>query len=128
MREVITSKEAPGAIGPYSQAILAKGEKMLFISGQIPLDPESGKMVEGDIKAQTTRVMANLEGVLKAAKMNFSQVAKTTIYLIDMEDFAAVNEVYGQYFPKNPPARATVAVRGLPLGVRVEMDMVAVGE
>ena len=101
---------------------------MLFISGQIPLDPESGKMVEGDIKAQTTRVMANLEGVLKAAKMNFSQVAKTTIYLIDMEDFAAVNEVYGQYFPKNPPARATVAVRGLPLGVRVEMDMVAVGE
>jgi 2-iminobutanoate/2-iminopropanoate deaminase len=120
----IATKSAPAAIGPYSQAVRAAN--MVFLSGQIPLDPATGAMVEGDIRAQTERVMTNLGAVLEAAGLSFANVARTTIYLTDLGDFAAVNEVYGKRFPENPPARATVQVAALPKGARVEIDAIAV--
>ena len=120
----ISSGGAPRAIGPYSQGI--KAGNMVFLSGQIPLDPKSGELVKGDIAAQTERVMQNLEAVLAAAGLSFEHVVRCTIYLMDLGDFAAVNEVYGRYFPANPPARATVQVAGLPKGARVEIDAIAV--
>lgn len=124
MRKAIHSDEAPKAIGPYSQAIAAAG--LLYCSGQIPLDPKTGEMVGGnDVRAQAKRVMENLGAVLAAAGSSFSQVVKTTIYLKQMSDFAAVNEVYGGYFQAAPPARATVEVAGLPRGALVEIDAVA---
>jgi 2-iminobutanoate/2-iminopropanoate deaminase len=122
-RRTIASKQAPEAIGPYSQAIAA-GD-WVFLSGQIPIDPDTGSLVTGDIKAATTRVMENLGAVLQAADLTFDHVVKTTIYLIDLNDFATVNAVYAQYFPKNPPARATVQVAALPRGVAVEIDAIA---
>jgi len=122
-RNIISAKNAPTAIGPYSQAVAA-GD-LIFISGQIPLDPATGRMVEGGIEAQTERVMANLGAVLEAAGLGFENVVKTTIYLADMADFPALNEVYGRSFPKNPPARATVQVAALPKGARIEIDAVA---
>ena len=124
-RKVIHSDDAPRAIGPYSQAIRA-GE-FVFCSGQIPLDPATGKLVEGDIAAQTNRAMLNLHAVLAAAGCSFSSVVKTTILLMDMADFAAVNEEYGRFFTERPPARATFQVAGLPLGSRIEIDAVALG-
>jgi 2-iminobutanoate/2-iminopropanoate deaminase len=127
-RKVIHSEGAPKAIGPYSQAIETRGARTLYCSGQIALDPATMTVVPGDVGAQTERVMKNLEAVLSAAGFGFAQVVRCTIYLVDMNDFAVVNEVYGRYFPANPPARATVAVQGLPRGVRVEIDAVAVGE
>ncbi len=122
-RRTIVSDKAPAAIGPYSQAVAA-GD-WVFLSGQIPLDPDTGALVTGDIKAATIRVMENLRAVLRAADLTFDHVVKTTIYLIDLNDFAAVNAVYAQYFPNNPPARATVQVAALPRGVAVEIDAVA---
>lgn len=124
MKAVVSTEDAPKAIGPYSQGIKAGG--MLFLSGQIPLDPATGALVTGDIAVQTERVMKNLEAVLKAAGLGFPNVVRCTIYLMDLGDFAAVNEVYGRYFPSTPPSRATVQVAGLPKGARVEIDAIAV--
>ena len=122
-RRIITSSGAPAAIGPYSQAVAA-GD-WVFCSGQIPLDPESGSLVISDISAATTRVMENLRAVLEAADLTFDHVVKTTIYLVDLADFADVNAVYSKYFRKDPPARATVQVAALPRGVSVEIDAIA---
>ena len=121
---MVHTDKAPAAIGPYSQAIRASGE-FLFLSGQIPLKPD-GDIVRGDIKEQVTQVMTNLEAVLAAAGLTFANVTKTTILLSSMEHFPAVNEVYGGYFPSDPPARATYAVAGLPRGVDVEIEAIAV--
>jgi len=124
-RKVIGSEGAPRAIGPYSQAI-GLGS-LVFCSGQIALDPQSGTLVGGgDVKSETRRVMDNLAAVLAAGGSSLEQVLKTTIYLVDMADFAAVNEVYGTYFAAAPPARATVAVAALPKGARVEIEAIAV--
>lgn len=125
MREVISTSNAPQAIGPYSQAVRFSG-RLLWVSGQIPLDPATMQMVEGGIEAQTRRVMENLKAVLEAGGCGFGDVVKMSIYLTTMDDFKAVNAVYGEYFPSNPPARATVAVAGLPLGALVEIEAVAV--
>jgi len=123
-REIISTSRAPKAIGPYSQAVRVGG--LVFCSGQIPLDPESGAFVgEGDVRAQTRRVMENLQAVLEAAGSSLGRVVRTTIVLADLGDFAAVNEVYGGYFPAEPPARATVQVAALPRGARVEIDAIA---
>lgn len=121
-RDIKTDK-APKAIGPYSQAIQAGG--MLFISGQIALDPQSGEIVGKDIATQTARVMKNLQGILEAAGANFESVVKCTIFLKDMGDFSKVNEIYGRSFPGVPPARATVEVSRLPKDVLVEIDAIA---
>ena len=124
-RKVISTGDAPKAIGPYSQAIQAGG--LLFCSGQIPLDPKSGDMVgASDVKAQTKRVMENLGAVLRAGGASFASVVKTTIYLADLQDFGTVNEIYGSYFQDAPPARATVQVAALPKGALVEIDAIAV--
>lgn len=122
--EAVATEAAPRAIGPYSQAVKAAG--LVFCSGQIPLDPATGQMVTGDIRAQTRRVMENLNGVLAAAGTSFAQVTRCTIFLTDLADFAAVNEVYGGYFPGTPPSRATVQVAALPKGAAVEIDCIAV--
>lgn len=121
--EALSSVSAPKAIGPYSQAIRA-GD-LLFLSGQIPLDPATGQMIEGDITAQTRRVMDNLGAILDAAGLSFADVARTTIFLADLNDFVKVNEVYGSYFREPYPARATVQVARLPRDSRVEIDAVA---
>jgi 2-iminobutanoate/2-iminopropanoate deaminase len=126
MRKAIHSDAAPKAIGPYSQAVSVPAGRMVFCSGQIPLDPATGAMVEGDIQAMTERVMKNLEAVLAADGLGFKQVVRTTIFLADMNDFAKVNEVYGRYFTEAPPARATVQAAALPKGARVEIDCIAV--
>jgi 2-iminobutanoate/2-iminopropanoate deaminase len=128
--DTISTTDAPKAIGPYAQAIVvavASAGKMIFCSGQIPLDPVSGEVVAaGDIRGQTEQVMRNLNAVLTAAGASLRAVVKTTIYLTDLQEFGAVNEVYGRHFPHNPPARATVQVAGLPRGVAVEIDAIAV--
>jgi 2-iminobutanoate/2-iminopropanoate deaminase len=123
MRQAVSSESAPTAIGPYSQAIRAGS--LLFLSGQIPLDPATGSMVEGDIAAQTHRVFANLQAILEAAGASFDNVVKTTVYLADMNDFATVNEIYGTYFSSPAPARATVQAARLPKDARVEIDLIA---
>jgi 2-iminobutanoate/2-iminopropanoate deaminase len=120
----VSTEKAPKAIGPYSQAIVA-GD-FVFTSGQIPLDPQTQQMVQGDARVQAERVMDNLSAVLSAAGASFATVVKATIYLADLNDFAAVNEVYGKRFPNAPPARSTVQVAALPKGARVEIDLVAV--
>jgi 2-iminobutanoate/2-iminopropanoate deaminase len=125
-RDVISTPDAPRAIGPYSQAISVPAGKMVFLSGQIPLDPATGEMVPGDVQAQTERVMKNLEAVLKAAGCTFANVVRCGIFLTDLGDFAKVNEVYARSFPSNPPARATVQVSALPRGAKVEIDCIAV--
>ena len=122
-KEAITSPTAPPAIGPYSPAIRAGN--LLFISGQIPLDPATGQLVRGDIRVQTTRVMDNLRELLAAAGADTSHVVRTTIFLADMSDFAVVNEIYATYFTPPYPARATVQVARLPRDVRVEIDAIA---
>ena len=123
MRQVISTGSAPKAIGPYSQAIRAAG--LLFLSGQTPLDPATGVMVEGDIAKQTERVLENLKAVLAAAGSSLERVVKTSVFLKDMGDFAAMNEVYGRYFPNDPPARSTIEAARLPKDARVEIDMIA---
>ena len=122
-KKQITSSQSPRPIGPYSQGIAASG--LLFVSGQIPLDPDTGRLVEGDIEAQTEQVLKNLVAVLQAAQLNAENVVKTTIYLADLADFPKVNAVYGRYFTSEPPARATVGVTALPAGARVEIDAIA---
>lgn len=121
--QVVSTDKAPKAIGPYSQAVVA-GD-LVFISGQVPLDPQTQQMVQGDIRAQTERVMDNLAALLSAAGVGFANVVKASIFLADLNDFAAVNEIYGKRFPSAPPARSTVQVAGLPKGARVEIDLIA---
>jgi 2-iminobutanoate/2-iminopropanoate deaminase len=123
VKHAISSPDAPKAIGPYSQAIRAG--QFLFASGQIPTDPATGVIVDGDVSAQTRRVFDNLGAVLKAANLSFADVVKTTVFLADMNDFSAMNEVYGKYFSDPYPARATVQVARLPKDARVEIDLVA---
>ncbi len=123
MRETVTTKGAPAAIGPYAQAVRAGG--VLYCSGQIPLDPETGRMVEGGIEAQTERVLRNLEAVLAAGGAGLSTVLKTTVYLADLGDFPKMNATYARFFPEGPPARATVQVAALPAGALVEIDAIA---
>ena len=123
MKQAVSSTDAPKAIGPYSQAVRAG--QLLFVSGQVPLDPATGQIVAGDIAAQTRRVFDNLGAVLKAGGRSFADVVRTTVFLADMNDFAAVNEVYGQYFSEPYPARATVQVARLPKDARVEIDVIA---
>ena len=122
-RDRISTTDAPGAIGPYSQAI-ASGA-FVFCSGQVPLEPASGALVEGDVRAQTRRALENLSGVLTAAGSSLAQVVKTTVFLVSMSEFAAMNEVYAEFFPGDPPARSTVAVAELPKGARVEIEAIA---
>lgn len=121
--EQVLTQHAPAPIGPYSQAIQSGSD--LYCSGQIPLDPATGQLVEGDITAQTERVLENLGAVLCAAGYHYVDVIKTTIFLVDMSDFPAVNAVYERYFEANKPARSTVAVAALPRGARVEIDAIA---
>ena len=123
MKHAISSPDAPKAIGPYSQAVRAG--QLLFVSGQVPLDPATGEIVSGDIAAQTRRVFDNLGAVLKAGGRSFADVVRTTVYLADMNDFAAVNQVFGLYFSDPYPARATVQVARLPKDARVEIDVIA---
>ena len=122
-KKIIRTDNAPAPIGPYSQAVQAGN--MLFISGQVAIDPKTGNISQEDIKAETKQVMENLKAILNEAGMDFSNVVKTSIFLMDMGQFAQVNEVYGSYFSDNPPARETVQVAGLPRGVNVEISMVA---
>jgi 2-iminobutanoate/2-iminopropanoate deaminase len=119
----VSTSSAPKAIGPYSQAVTA-GD-LVFTSGQIPLDPRTQQLVEGDVRAQAERVMENLSAVLEAAGVGFENVVKATIFLVDLADFATVNEVYGKRFPRDPPARSTVQVAALPRGARVEIELIA---
>lgn len=124
MREIVSTEKAPGAIGPYSQAIKTGG--MIFCSGQIPIDPETGEFVSNDIGEQTDQVLKNLSAVLEAGGANLGSVVKTTVFLSDMSDFAAMNEVYGRYFDSNKPARATVQAARLPRDAKVEIECIAV--
>ena len=121
--EILSTDKAPAAIGPYSQAV--KCGNLLFCSGQIPLDPATGELVTNDITVQAEMVMNNIAAVLAAAGVGFDDVIKTTIYLVDMADFAAVNEVYGNCFPGHKPARSTVAVKSLPRGALLEIEVIA---
>jgi 2-iminobutanoate/2-iminopropanoate deaminase len=125
-KEVIKTANAPAPIGPYNQAI--RSGNFLFISGQVAFDPATNEIIEGDVTQETHRVMKNLQAILDAAGSTFSHVLKTTIFLSDMSLFATVNEVYGSYFTSDYPARETVAVKGLPRGVNVEISMIAAGE
>lgn len=121
--DIIRTDRAPEAIGPYSQAVIANG--MVFASGQIPLDPATMQIADGDIRVQTERVLLNLKAVLEAAGTSLEKVVKTTVYLADMNEFAAMNEVYASFFGESRPARATVQVARLPRDVRVEIDVIA---
>lgn len=123
MKKIIHTDHAPKAVGPYSQAV-QMGD-FLFCSGQISIDPSTNEVFTGDIKKQTEMVMKNVEAVLQAAGLNFSNIIKTTIFITNMNDFAAVNEVYAKFFTQAPPARSTVAVAGLPKGVNVEIEVIA---
>lgn len=123
MKEVISTEKGPKAIGPYSQAIKAGG--FVFISGQVAFDPATSQIVEGDVARQTARVLDNLKAIAEAAGTSLDKTVKATVYLKDMGEFAAMNEVYAKYFPTNPPARATVEVARLPRDVRVEIDLIA---
>jgi len=123
MKRIIDTPKAPKAVGPYSQAVEANG--MLFISGQIPIDPAIGKIVEGGIKEQTEQVMKNIGVILKAAGYGYADVIKSTCLLNDMDNFSAMNEVYGRYYAENPPARAAYGVVRLPLGALVEIETIA---
>ena len=123
MKKIIHTDHAPKAVGPYSQAIRA-GD-FIFTSGQIPLDPASGELVQGGIKEQARQVMANLKAVLEAGGSDFSKVVKSTVFLDDLKNFGAFNEVYAEYFPGDRPARSTFQVAGLPLGAKIEIEMIA---
>jgi 2-iminobutanoate/2-iminopropanoate deaminase len=127
-RNIVRTAEAPAAIGPYSQAVIVPvgGQRMIYCSGQIALDPATGAMIEGDVEAQTRQVLANLGAVLAAADATFAHVVKTTIFLKTMDDFAKVNAIYAEKFVQDAPARATVAAAGLPRGALVEIDAIAV--
>ncbi|MFZ1202996.1 MAG: RidA family protein [Candidatus Acidiferrales bacterium] len=122
MKEIISTEKGPKALGPYSQAVKANG--FIFTAGQGPLDPATGKLVQGDTAAQTVRVMENLKAIVEAAGSSLDRAVKANVYLKDTQDFAAMNEVYGRYFPQNPPARTTIQAARLPLDIRVEIDLV----
>jgi 2-iminobutanoate/2-iminopropanoate deaminase len=122
VKEIISTEKGPKALGPYSQAIKANG--FIFTAGQGAIDPSTGKLVEGDTAVQTARVMENLKAIVEAAGSSLDRAVKATVYLKDMQDFAAMNEVYGRYFPQNPPARTTIQAARLPLDIRVEIDLV----
>ncbi|MDQ2867669.1 MAG: RidA family protein [Verrucomicrobiota bacterium] len=124
MKKIISTTEAPGAVGPYSQAV--RVGNFVYCSGQIPLDPKSGAIVAGDISAQTKRVMENIAAVLRAENLDFSHIVKTTIFLTNLGDFQTVNELYGSYFKSDPPARSTVQVSALPKGANIEIEVLAV--
>jgi 2-iminobutanoate/2-iminopropanoate deaminase len=124
MKKIVATEKAPKAIGPYSQAVVHNG--LAFLSGQIPLDPVTGQLVEADITVQTTRVLENLKAVLDACGSSLERVVKTTVYLTDIREFAEMNEVYGTYFSENPPARSTIQAARLPRNVRVEIDAIAI--
>ncbi len=124
MKEIVSTDKAPGAIGPYSQAVKTGG--FVFCSGQIPIDPATGEFVSNDVAEQTDQVLKNLSAVLEAAGSSLNEVVKTTVFLADMNDFAAMNEIYGKYFSDNKPARATVQAARLPRDARVEIECVAV--
>jgi 2-iminobutanoate/2-iminopropanoate deaminase len=119
----VATKQAPTPIGPYSQGVIAGG--LLFVSGQIPIDPATDKLVEGDIKVQTEQVLKNILAVLKEAKMGPENVVKASVFLADLADFPQMNEVYGKYLGKEPPARSTIQAAGLPKGARIEIDVIA---
>ena len=123
MKKIVSTSDAPAAVGPYSQAI--RSGNLLFCAGQIPLDPKTGQLVTGDIAIQTRRVLDNISALLKAAHLTFGHVVKTTIFLTDMNDFQTVNEIYATYFREQPPARSTVAVAALPKGAKVEIEVIA---
>ena len=123
MKRIVATPNAPKAIGPYSQAVVWNG--LVFLSGQIPLDPATGQLVEGDVAAQTERALENLKAVLEACGSSLDNALKTTVYLKDLADFQRMNEVYARYFPGNPPARSTVEAARLPRDVRVEIDLIA---
>ena len=123
MKQIVATEAAPRAIGPYSQAVISRG--LVFVSGQIPLDPATGQMVAGDIAAQTERVLENLRAILEASRSSLDRVVKTTVYLADLEEFPKMNEVYARYFPSAPPARATVQVARLPRDARIEIEAIA---
>jgi 2-iminobutanoate/2-iminopropanoate deaminase len=125
-RDVVATTGAPAAIGPYSQAIKANG--FVYTAGQIPIDPETRQLVEGDIRVQTERVMQNLAAILDAAGSSLAKVVKTTCFLVNLDDFAAFNEVYARYFTADPPGRSTVQVSRLPLGALVEVDCIALAD
>lgn len=122
MKEIIATEKGPKAIGPYSQAVKANG--FIFTAGQVPFDPATGQLVEGDIARQTARVLDNLKAIVEAAGSSLDRAVKATVYLKDMNDFAAMNEVYARYFTQNPPARSTVEAARLPRDVRVEIDLI----
>ena len=123
MKQIIATEKAPTAIGPYSQAVVSNG--IVFLSGQIPLDPATGQLIEGDVVAQTERVLENIRAVLEAAGSSFDRVLKTTVFLKDMGDFPKMNDVYARYFGVNPPARSTVEAARLPRDVQVEIECIA---
>jgi 2-iminobutanoate/2-iminopropanoate deaminase len=123
MKKIVSTDKAPGAIGPYSQAIQA-GD-FLFASGQIAIDPQTGRMTAGSVEEEAKRALENVKGVLEGAGFTMQQVVKTTVFAVSMDDFAAVNGVYAQYFGENPPARSFVAVQALPKGAKVEVEVVA---
>jgi 2-iminobutanoate/2-iminopropanoate deaminase len=123
VKDIISTDKGPKAIGPYSQAIRANG--LIFISGQVAFDPASGQLVEGDVAKQAARVLENLKAIVEAAGSSLEKAVKATVFLKDMNDFVAMNEVYGRYFPQRPPARSTVEVARLPRDVRVEIDLIA---
>ncbi|HSU85564.1 MAG TPA: RidA family protein [Chthoniobacterales bacterium] len=123
MKKIVSTSHAPAAIGPYSQAV--RSGSLLFCAGQIPLDPMTGQIVTGDITEQSRRVLENIGAILKAAQLGFQHVVKTTIFLVRMDDFQSVNEVYATYFRENPPARSTVAVAALPKGAKIEIEVIA---
>jgi len=124
MKRIVSTEESPKAIGPYSQAVVWNG--LVFLSGQIPIDPATNQIVEGDIAVQTERVLENLKAVLAACGSSLDRTLKTTVYLKDMSEFARMNEVYARYFTENPPARSTVEAARLPRDVRVEIDAIAI--
>jgi len=123
-KEIISTDKAPAAVGPYSQAV--KAGNLLFASGQIPLDPITNELVEGDVQVQTRQVLTNLKALLTAAGASLDKVVKTTVFLTDMNDFPLMNEIYSEFFPSNPPARACVAVSALPKAVSVEVEAIAI--
>jgi 2-iminobutanoate/2-iminopropanoate deaminase len=124
MKEIISTSKAPSAIGPYSQAV--KVGNLIFISGQIPIDPSSGNMVNGDIKEQTKRVLENIKGILESVGASLANVVKTTVFMIDLSEFSLMNEVYKDYFPEKPPARSTIQVSALPRGAKIEIEAIAI--
>ena len=126
MKKIISTSEAPAALGPYSQAV--RTGSTIYCAGQIPLDPKTGQIVAGGVDVQTRRVMENIRAVLRTEQLNFDHVVKTTIFLANLGDFQTVNEIYGSYFTQAPPARSTVQVAALPKGARVEIEVIAVAD